>query len=331
MNQSGQRVVLLGGTGFLGVALAQELRARNVETVTVARGSSRRTAGGSVRGRADGSAGTGADATAGTGRGDTSAGARRAGQRGAARRGPDIRADVTRPGALDGIIRRGDTVVYLVARSPVQRPPGGRRTYRRMHLEGVRHALAAAEEAGAAHVAYVSALGVTRGAGAAYAETKALAEEWVVRSRIPSTIIAPSILFGEGSEIISLLRRLSALPVVPVPRISAPFRPIHVGDAARLAAEAVTASAPPRLPLTGPERLSFFEIVSRFLQAAGTTVVPLPPIIGEALVRAVSVVRIPGLPAELRAMLAIDNAGEAPAHADDLTRYSNWVIEAAGP
>jgi NADH dehydrogenase len=201
-----------------------------------------------------------------------------------------------------------------------------------MHVEGVRYALAAAEEAGAAHVAYVSALGVTRRAGAAYAETKALAEELIVRSRIPSTIIAPSILFGEGSEIISLLRRLSALPVVPVPRISAPFRPIHVGDAARLAAEAVTAPAPPpRLPLAGPERLSFFEIVSRFLQAAGTTVVPLPPIVGAAVIRAVSVARLPGLPAELSAMLAIDNAGEAPAHADDLTRYSNWVIEAAGP
>jgi NADH dehydrogenase len=173
---------------------------------------------------------------------------------------------------------------------------------------------------------YLSALGVTRNAGAAYAETKAQAEALVEASRLESTIVLPSILFSSGSEIIALLRAVSRLPVVPLPKISAPFRPIHLSDAARRIADAVLDENPPRrLPLTGPEVLSFSDVARLYLQKRGTSVLALPPALTPSLLRIISRLKLPGLPAELDRMLAIDNAGAPPPQAKRLIRYSSWV------
>jgi len=173
---------------------------------------------------------------------------------------------------------------------------------------------------------YVSALGVTTSAGAAYAETKARAEQLVKHAGIPRTIVAPSILFAAQSELIRLLQTVSRLPVVPLPRIEAPFRPIHVSDAATRIADAVTADqAPSYLALTGPELLSFTDFVRRYLRERGTAFVLLPAALTPLLLTAVSALKLPGAPAELKRMLAIDNAGAPPPAAEELTRYSRWV------
>ncbi|NBB91070.1 MAG: NAD(P)H-binding protein [Spirochaetes bacterium] len=288
------RIVLVGGTGYLGSALATELAARGAVVVVAARG---------VASRAGAS--TGSPPAAGL---------------------SFHRVDITDPASLSGLIRPGDTVVHLVGLSPVHRPPGGRRSYRLVHVEGTRNLLRTAEQAEAQRFVYLSALGVTRNAGAAYAETKAQAEALVEASRLESTIVLPSILFSSGSEIIRLLRAASRFPVVPLPEIPTPFRPIHLSDAARRTADAILAETPPRrLPLTGPEKLSFSDFVRPYLRKRGTLALALPPALTPPLLRIVSRLKIPGLPAELDQMLAIDNAGDPPPHAEHLIRYSSWL------
>ena len=296
------RIVLAGGTGYLGTALAAELARHGATVVVAARGVSRPASPASGTAAASGPAGVPA---------------------------PPPRfhsVDLTRPASLENLLQSGDTVVHLVARSPVRRPRGGRRTYRMIHVEGTRNLLAAAEAAGARRFVYLSALGVTRNAGAAYAETKAQAERLVDASSLESTIVLPSILFSSDSEIIKLLHMVSRLPAVPLPEIAAPFRPIHVTDAARRIGEAVLSEDPPqRLPLTGPEELSFSDFVRRYLLERGTFVLPMPPALTPLLLRLVSLLKIPDFPAELDRMLAIDNAGEAPARPGEMVRYSRWV------
>lgn len=236
------------------------------------------------------------------------------------------RADITSPASLRGLLEPWDTVVHLVGRSPVRRPRGGRRTYREIHVEGTRTLLAAAEAAGARRFVYLSALGVTRDSGAAYAETKAQAEALVETSHLEATIVLPSILFSSRSEIIGLLRLLSRFPAVPLPEISAPFRPIHVSDAAARIADVVLAENPPRrLPLTGPEELSFSDFVGHYLRERGTFALRLPRALTPPLLHLGSLLKLPGFPAELDRMLAADNAGDPPDRPNEMVRYSSWV------
>lgn len=269
------RVVVVGATGFLGGELVAELRGRGCEVLRVARGLRAPRTVPELR--------------------------------------PDVEADICRPETLSGLVQPGDTVVHLVGISPMRRPLGGRRTYRQVHLMGTRNLLREAERAGASRFVYLSAHGVRRDAVAAYAETKARAEAMVRRSTLRAIIVAPSLLLGGRSEVMRLLCAISRLPVVPLPQIDAPFRPLHVREGAREIADAVCAPEPPQeLPLTGPERLSFREIVERSLRARGTWTLLLPTAATRLLVWGVSRLKIPGLPADLDRMLAIDNAGDPP-------------------
>lgn len=295
------RIVLVGGTGYLGTALTRELTRRGAAVIVAARGMSRPARVAATAGKADAAAPPGPQ--------------------------PRFRsADITSPASLRDLLEPGDTVVNLVGLSPVRRPVGGRRSYRLSHLEGTRNLLAAAETAEAHRFVYLSALGVTRDAGAAYAETKAQAEALIEASPLESIIVLPSILFSADSELVGLLRLVSRFPAVPLPQIAAPFRPIHVSDAAARIADALLADDPPgRLPLAGPERLSFSDFVRRYLRERGTPAVPLPAALTPPLLGLVSRLKIPGLPAELDRMLAIDNAGDAPSRPEEMIRYTSWV------
>lgn len=277
------RVVVIGGTGFVGSAVVDEARSRGLPTLSAARGSRK------------------------------------------ARRAPERRVDLARPETLNGLLQPGDRVINLVGLSPVGRPRGGFAAYRSLHAQGVRALLEYGERAGIARVLHVSALGVRNGSGAAYAETKANAEHALARSPLPTTIVSPSLFFGPGSEIVALLDGLARLPLVPVPRIAAEFRPIHVRDGARIIVDTVMSQRPPAwIPLVGPELLSASDIAQLFLEARGVSTLRLPHAVSRLLVELASLIRLPGAPAELRAMLSIDNAGPV-AGPSDLVHYSQWV------
>lgn len=285
---------VFGATGFLGSAVVREARRRGLPVVAIARGN----------------------------------------RRGADDRFPDLVADITRPTTLRGTISAGDVVLNLVGLSPVTRPPAGRRAYTATHARGTRNLIRLADDVGARAFVYVSALGVHRRCGAPYGETKAQAEQAVRRARTPGLIAAPSLLFGADSEIVQTLARIARypLPVVPVPDITAGFRPIHVNDAAAAivstAAAALSGNPPvgtPLLPLVGPEYLTGFDIAAAYLEARGRRVVRFPRVLTEPAIALLSRLTLPGAPAGLRAMLAIDNAGAPPSGSDALVRYSTWL------
>lgn len=283
------RLVIFGGTGFFGRAITAEARRRGIEVSVVSRGIRRDEAN-------------------------------------RVSFGPHRIADVTRGETLNGTLREGDVVINLVGLSPLQRPRGGRRSYYQVHTRGTINVVSEAVRAGARGIVYVSALGVHRSCGAAYGETKAMAEAAVTAAPIRSTVVAPSILYGPGSEIVAMLTGLSRLPIVPIPTINAPFRPIHVEDAARLVVDTAVGSLKERyLPLVGPERLTAGEVAAHFLHARSTPTVSIPAPLSRPAIQLASRIKLPGAPADLAPMLAIDNAGGPPPRGLRLQRYTDWV------
>jgi uncharacterized protein YbjT (DUF2867 family) len=98
---------------------------------------------------------------------------------------------------------------------------------------------------------------------------KALAEGTVAESGVPHTIFAPSIVYAPGDVFMTLLERLSLLPVMPISGSGrAIFEPIwadDVADCVMAALERPVTGA--RYELSGPDLLSYDDIVQIVLRS----------------------------------------------------------------
>ena len=168
---------------------------------------------------------------------------------------------VTDPASLRAAFYDLDEVVHLVA--VIQER--GSATFDRINVAGTRNVLEAAKAAGARRFVHVSAIGAQENPAMRYLHSKWEAEQLVVGSGIPYTILRPSLLFGEGDEFMNALAGLvRTMPIVPViGNGKNEFQPVSVDDAARCVANAVDN---PRLrnglaEIGGPERLTYDRIV----------------------------------------------------------------------
>jgi NADH dehydrogenase len=83
----------------------------------------------------------------------------------------------------------------------------------------------------------------------------------VESSSLETTIFAPSIVYDHTDPWITLLRRFSFLPVLPVSgEGEARFQPIWAQDAARCVVAALRRDGERRYELAGPETLSYDEM-----------------------------------------------------------------------
>jgi uncharacterized protein YbjT (DUF2867 family) len=145
---------------------------------------------------------------------------------------------------------------------------------RRVDVTGTRRLLDAARAVGRPHVVDVSIVGVDR-IPYAYYRAKAIAEEAVIASGLPWTVLRAT-QFHEFTA--ALVGHLTRLPVVPAPR-GWRVQPVDVGEVAARLAAAVDEGPAGRLPdLGGPEVLSIADLARRHLAATDRRrpVVPLP-------------------------------------------------------
>ena len=126
-----------------------------------------------------------------------------------------IEGDVlTRRGLEEGIVGC-DAVIHLVGIIREHRAAGV--TFEGVHVEGTRNVLEAAKAAGVQRYLHMSALGTRRGAASRYHQTKWAAEEAVRASGLGWTIFRPSIIYGRGDGLVTMLASMvRRLPVVPV-------------------------------------------------------------------------------------------------------------------
>jgi uncharacterized protein YbjT (DUF2867 family) len=170
-------------------------------------------------------------------------------------------------------LRGVDTVVHLAATIRDQPP---RRIEELNGLATVR-LLRAAERSGVRRFAFFSALNAAAAQRTRFFRAKWLAEQAVASSPLETTIFAPSIVYDHSDPWVTLLRRFSFLPVMPVSGSGqSRFQPIWADDVARcvvswLEGGAATggAQARDRYELAGPETLSYDEMSDLVSRAAG--------------------------------------------------------------
>lgn len=137
----------------------------------------------------------------------------------------------------------------------------GRKGRGHVDMAGTRTLVAAAREAGAAHVLLTSIVGADRAPGYGY---KLEAERLVRQSGLGWTIVRAT-QFHQWLD--KLLRDVAGLPLLPVDR-SLPWQPVHVNDvAARLAALLAGGPVDRVVEYGGPQVLHTEEVVRTWLDA----------------------------------------------------------------
>ncbi len=174
-------------------------------------------------------------------------------------------------------LRGVDTVVHLAATIRDQPP------HRIEELNGLAtvRLLRAAERSGVKRFVFFSALNASEAQRTRFFRAKWLAEQAIASSSLQTTIFAPSIVYDRSDPWITLLRRFSFLPVLPVSGEGrARFEPIWANDAARCVVAALERDGRPRYELAGPETLDYDQMSDLVSQIAGRprplVHVPLP-------------------------------------------------------
>lgn len=161
-------------------------------------------------------------------------------------------------------LRGVDTVVHLA--SVIRDQPVGSIE----ELAGIAtwRLVRAAERAGVERFVFFSTLGASTRSPARLMRAKAIAERAVVESSLSHTVFAPSIVYSPGDPYLTLLARMSLLPMMPIPGSGrASFQPIWAEDVADCVIAALpggaraSQSVGTRYELAGPETLTHRVIV----------------------------------------------------------------------
>ncbi|MDR9380101.1 MAG: complex I NDUFA9 subunit family protein [Natronomonas sp.] len=250
------RVLVVGGTGFIGAHLCRELHERGHEVTALSRSPEDDTLPADVR---------------------------------------TAMGDVTAYDSIEGAFEGQDAVVNLVALSPLFRPSGGNEMHYRVHEEGTANVVRAAEEHGVGPLVQMSALGADPNGETASIRAKGLAEGIVRESDLEWVIFRPSVVFGDGGEFLRYTKQLALPYLTPLPGGGKTrFQPIWIGDIVPMLADAADggeegadrSDGPTRgnphvghvYDIGGPEVLTLAEIAELAHRADGRSVevVPIP-------------------------------------------------------
>jgi len=180
--------------------------------------------------------------------------------------------DLDSPTALAPALR-GVQVVFHTAALVASQKPASPGAYDRVNRIGTENLAAAARMAGVERFVLLSGLGTRAAPRGTYMATRHGMERAVLALEIPSVILRPSVLFGEGAEFVAALDRvIRSSPVVPLlggGRVR--LQPLHVQDliTCLLAAGEDGRLAGRQIELGGAEQLSFKELIEAICQVGG--------------------------------------------------------------
>jgi uncharacterized protein YbjT (DUF2867 family) len=180
--------------------------------------------------------------------------------------------DLANPASFRNALRGVDTVVHLGA--SIRDQPRG--SIEELNAMATLRLVRGAERAGAKRFLFASAMNASLQSPTRFFRAKALARRAVEASSLETTVFAPSIVYTPGDPWLTLLDRLSHLPVVPVAGSGdTRFQPIWAEDVADCLMAALDRGTGPSddghraFELAGPEVLSYEEIVDLALRPLG--------------------------------------------------------------
>lgn len=218
-----------------------------------------------------------------------------------------VRADVHDEIRLTRLLVGKDAVVNLVAILN-----GSEADFRRAHVELPRTLARACAATGVKRVLHVSTLGADSGTGASrYQRSKAEGEAVLHKAAqdtgLELTVLRPSAIFGPDDRFLNLFARLQAIfPLMPLAQAQARFQPVWVADVARAIVRSLASrSAIGRtFELAGPRVYTLADLVRLAGRWSGheRRIVPLPDALGS--LQALALECLPGEPLMSRDNLA---------------------------
>lgn len=175
-----------------------------------------------------------------------------------------VLGDLAAPSSFRHAMRGVDCVVHLASATRDHRAA----SIEELNALATLRLLRAAEAAGVERFVFLSSLGASAHSCSRLLRSKALAETAVAAASFETAILAPSLVVTPGDRWLTVVDRLSWLPVVPVPgKGQARFQPIAARDVADCALAALDTAATGRFELAGPETFTHDEIVAAALRA----------------------------------------------------------------
>ncbi len=189
--------------------------------------------------------------------------------------------DVTAYDSIETHLEGQDAVVNLVALSPLFKPDGGDRMHDVVHRGGTENLVKAAETTGVERFLQMSALGADPDGSTAYIRAKGEGERIVSESNLDYVIYRPSVVFGDGGEFVPFTKKLAPPYLTPLPGGGKTrFQPIWVEDLVPMLADGLESDERigETYELGGPEKLTLAEVARKVHEADGrsVTVVPVP-------------------------------------------------------
>jgi len=187
-----------------------------------------------------------------------------------------VQADVHDDAQLQRLLAGAHAVVNLVAILH-----GSEAAFEHVHVALPRRLAAACRAAGVGRLVHVSALGVEVAAPSRYLRSKARGEQALRDSGIGATLLRPSVIFGAEDRFLNLFAAMQAFaPVVPLGGAAARFQPVWVEDVARAIVECLhrPETAGQVIECAGPQVFTLQELVRLAGRLAGheRPVLPLP-------------------------------------------------------
>ena len=190
--------------------------------------------------------------------------------------------DVRQPDAMRRVLLRADAVVNLIAILH-----GDHAAFQKAHVELPQLLARTCHDLHVARIVHVSAIGADAQGPSMYLRSKA-AGEAALRPPGPAnaTILRPSVIFGARDRFLNLFARMQAVaPVVPLAGADARFQPVWVDDVAQAVVRCL--QDPRTIGRTyeccGPQVLTLAELVRLAGRLSGHVrpVVPVPMAVGQ--------------------------------------------------
>lgn len=233
--------------------------------------------------------------------------------------------DIHGDAVLSQLVSQADVVINLVGLLH-SRPARGGQAYGPdfacAHVELPRRIVAACVRHGVPRYLHMSALGASAHGASMYQRSKAAGEREALASpQLETAIFRPSVVFGEGDRFLNLFADLQRrFPVMPLGSADARFQPVYVGDVAQAFKAAID------LPhvggkvfeLAGPKDYTLRELVQIAGWCSGhpRPVIALPPAL--AMLQAWVLEHLPGklMSRDNVASMRVDNLATMPIDPD---------------
>jgi nucleoside-diphosphate-sugar epimerase len=183
-----------------------------------------------------------------------------------------VPSDLSDPAAIANAVASCEAIAHCAG---INREIG-EETYRKVHVEGTRNVIKAAQQAGVKKIVLMSFLRARPSCGLAYHESKWAAEEIVRNSGLDYTIIKAGMVYGLGDHMLDhLSHALHTFPFFAMVGFKEKgIRPLAIDDLVEVLRASLTENRLSRstVAITGAEELYLSEAVRRVARVTGNNI-----------------------------------------------------------